>query len=268
MRATQRHFLAVFVVLMASAAPLHASETQRSVAGEEVTLFETGGWNNRPKLVGVRMRLQKGWHTYWRTPGDSGLAPNFDWSASKNVAAVEVLWPVPKRFDAEGDTTFGYEDEIVWPVWVRAIDPDEPIAVDLKMSYGVCKDICVPNEVHLSKTVSPVSYEITAPSLNDKLIRPFLDRVPKAPRPPVTVTAKLTGEELSVTLSSVSEAPALIPEGPRGVWFGKPETTQTSKGVMYKMPVEINKGRALKGSDIVLTFSGPKIAVEAKVKVE
>src|SRR5438270_13367762 len=47
-------------------------------------------------LGGIAIQLQPGWHTYWRTPGDSGVPPRFDFSKSENVEAVTVLWPASK----------------------------------------------------------------------------------------------------------------------------------------------------------------------------
>lgn len=266
---TMRCFLAALVALVASVAPLNAAETPRSIADEKVSLIVADTGRDAAAIIGLRMVLKPGWHTYWRTPGDSGLAPTFDWSASKNVKVLELLWPVPTRFDAEGDTTFGYADEVIWPVFVRAVDPEKPVVLELKMFYGVCKDICVSNEVHISQTFVPASPGRASFEGDDGTrVRYFLERVPHGAQAPVTVSAKLAGEELRITLSNASEVPALIPEGPRGIWFGKPEVSQSGKDVIYKMPVEIEKGFGLKGSNIVLTFSGPNTAIEERVRVE
>ncbi|MBO0715897.1 MAG: cytochrome C biogenesis protein, partial [Rhizobiales bacterium] len=48
--------------------------------------------------AGIEIRLDPGWHTYWRDPGDSGAPPTFDFSSSENVKSVNVLWPAPERF--------------------------------------------------------------------------------------------------------------------------------------------------------------------------
>ncbi|MGN6748120.1 MAG: protein-disulfide reductase DsbD domain-containing protein, partial [Xanthobacteraceae bacterium] len=48
--------------------------------------------------AGVEIKLDPGWQTYWRDPGDSGAPPSFDFSGSENVKAVNVLWPAPERF--------------------------------------------------------------------------------------------------------------------------------------------------------------------------
>src|SRR5262249_2918823 len=42
--------------------------------------------------AGVELRLMRGWHTYWRYPGDSGVPPQFSFAGSRNVKHVDVLW--------------------------------------------------------------------------------------------------------------------------------------------------------------------------------
>ncbi len=68
------------------------------------------------QIAGVQIRLDSGWKTYWRNPGDSGVAPHFDWSGSKNLKEAQVLYPVPHRFADAGGTAIGYKDEVVFPV--------------------------------------------------------------------------------------------------------------------------------------------------------
>lgn len=235
-------------------------DARAGAAGETVRLIAaTGGDAGTPMLAGVEMKLAPGWHTYWRKPGDSGLAPRFDWSASENAAAVEMRWPAPRRFDAPGDTTFGYEGEVVWPVLVRAADPARPVTLRLTMSYGVCRDICVPGEAHL--TLGRATAE------DGELIRRFLARVPVAAKADA-VSVRLTGEVLHVTLKGAREVPDLIVEGPRGVWFDKPLPERTAGAVVYAVPVEIDGGASLRGENVTLTFSGPATAIEASRKVE
>src|SRR3954462_7663272 len=64
-------------------------------------------------LGGIAIQLQPGWHTYWRTPGDSGVPPRFDFSRSDNIDAVTVLWPAPVAFDdGAGGQSFGYKQQV------------------------------------------------------------------------------------------------------------------------------------------------------------
>ena len=90
-------------------------------------------------LGGVAIQLQPGWKTYWRTPGDSGVPPRFDFSKSDNVEAVTVLWPAPKKFDdGAGGTALGYKQQVVLPLRIVAKNADKPVTLRASVSYAVC----------------------------------------------------------------------------------------------------------------------------------
>lgn len=255
------------VALACLAATAKAEAATPSISGESVTLLTAENPQQAGALLaGIRMEMKDGWHTYWRMPGDSGIPPTFDWSGSENVAAVELLWPAPERFDAKGDDTIGYTREIVWPVLVRAADPARPVSLKLAMSYGVCSNICVPGEANLALDLPGKSAPET-----DRLIRRYLARVPASPADAKSVSAKFTAGAkplLEVRLSNPHEVPALIVEGPSGVWFGRPTATRKGEVVAYSVPVELNPGKTLKGAEVTLTFAGPATAIEAKRKLD
>ena len=54
-----------------------------------------------PLRAGIEIKLQPGWKTYWRYPGDSGVPPRFDFSGSENLKAAKVLYPAPHLFTDE-----------------------------------------------------------------------------------------------------------------------------------------------------------------------
>ena len=64
----------------------------------------------------LEFRFGKGWHGYWRTPGDAGIAPAIDWSGSDNIAGGEVAWPAPHRLVIEGLQNSVYEKQVVLPI--------------------------------------------------------------------------------------------------------------------------------------------------------
>jgi DsbC/DsbD-like thiol-disulfide interchange protein len=104
-------------------------------------------------LAGVEIELDPGWKTYWRTPGD-GIAAEFDWTGSTNLAAARVLWPAPRHFrDAAGQYN-GYSDRVILPIAISPTRPDEPVSVDLRLDYAVCKDVCIPVSKQLSLRLS------------------------------------------------------------------------------------------------------------------
>ncbi len=106
--------------------------------------------NENPTMAAIAVRLKQGWHTYWHTPGDAGLAPQFTWNNAVNMAGADVLWPAPRRFDESGFATFGYADSIVFPLRLRAQNKNAPVRGDLKIDMMICKDICIPKTVTLS----------------------------------------------------------------------------------------------------------------------
>jgi suppressor for copper-sensitivity B len=100
--------------------------------------------------LGLEIRLQPGWKTYWRFPGDAGLAPQLDWSGSSNLASATLAWPAPTRFRQFGLETFGYEKEVILPVTVRRADLQQPLTARAAVDLLVCHDICVPAHFDLT----------------------------------------------------------------------------------------------------------------------
>src|SRR5580698_7560494 len=100
--------------------------------------------------AGVEIRLDAGWKTYWREPGDSGVPPTFDFAGSDNVKDVTVLWPAPERFpDGAGGTSIGYVGHVILPLRVVPRDSAKKSSLQLKLGYDVCGTMCVPVEASL-----------------------------------------------------------------------------------------------------------------------
>src|SRR4051794_15421744 len=77
-----------------------ASAWQRD--GHSAVRLLAGSRSGAVLLGGVAFQLQPGWKTYWRTPGDSGVPPRFDFSKSENIEAGTILWPGPTKFPGGG----------------------------------------------------------------------------------------------------------------------------------------------------------------------
>lgn len=99
---------------------------------------------DRTRLAGIEIRLDPHYKTYWRTPGDSGLPPEFDWSASTNVRSVAVSWPAPTRFEDSAGSSIGYKDRVLLPLTVVPQDPAKPVVLELRLDYAVCEQVCIP----------------------------------------------------------------------------------------------------------------------------
>src|SRR5258708_4657987 len=111
-------FRAIFLIVSAFPATALGAHSGWSPADDaQMRLLLTPG--NGGRIVGgVELVLDPGWYTYWRTPGEAGVPPLFDFSGSENVANVEVLYPAPMRKDADGTVSLIYQDEVVLPLTV------------------------------------------------------------------------------------------------------------------------------------------------------
>jgi DsbC/DsbD-like thiol-disulfide interchange protein len=99
-----------------------------------------------PMRAGIEIKMQPGWHTYWRYPGDSGVPPRFDFSGSENFASAKVRYPAPHLYSDETGNTLGYKDGVTFPLQVTPRQPGKPVKLHVKLAYAVCAKLCVPVE--------------------------------------------------------------------------------------------------------------------------
>src|SRR6201986_3803255 len=126
--------------------------------GHSAVRLLAGSRSGAVLLGGVAFQLQPGWKTYWRTPGDSGVPPRFDFSKSDNVEAVTVLWPAPKKFDdGAGGTALGYKQQVVLPLRILAKNAHKPVTLRASISYAVCDKICIPVEANAELAFASVA---------------------------------------------------------------------------------------------------------------
>jgi DsbC/DsbD-like thiol-disulfide interchange protein len=234
------------------------------------------GLSGDQMIAGVQIRLDPGWKTYWRMPGDSGVPPSFDWSGSKNLKSAEVLYPAPHRFTDASGTAIGYEDEVVFPVIVTPERAGEPVELKLSVDYGLCKTLCIPNQADLSIELPAHRVE----KGDDPLLTRFVDLVPKpaetgklpalggieakldSAKPELFIDANFadgaTGTDVFVEAPGEAFVPVPKPLGP--VQNGKQRFV-----VSFASPAE---AEAIKSKPLTLTFVSDEGAREASVTVE
>jgi thiol:disulfide interchange protein DsbD len=104
--------------------------------------------------LGVEIRMQEGWHTYWENGGDAGLPTTIEWSLPDGFRAGGIQWPVPHRYAEEGDVvTFGYGDRTLLLVDVEApadLEPGTRVEIAGRVDWLQCKDICIPGGADVS----------------------------------------------------------------------------------------------------------------------
>ncbi|MEX1109419.1 MAG: protein-disulfide reductase DsbD domain-containing protein, partial [Dongiaceae bacterium] len=162
--------------------------------------------------AGIEFRLEPGWKTYWRSPGDAGYPVRVDWQESQNLAATALAWPAPHRFTLFGLDTFGYADSVLLPVELTPATPGQPLTLRAAVSYLLCEEICIPFEAELALDL-PAGEATPAPEA--QLIDRFQSQVPVPGTAHGIIVETATvesGAAPSITLVARSELPFVAPD--------------------------------------------------------
>jgi thiol:disulfide interchange protein len=92
------------------------------------------------------LKMEPGWHTYWKNPGAAGMATKIEWQLPPGISPDETQWPLPKKLPPIEVTTYGYEDEAMLIVPLKIETNFSAGEIDLKanISWLECKDVCIP----------------------------------------------------------------------------------------------------------------------------
>jgi DsbC/DsbD-like thiol-disulfide interchange protein len=245
--------------------PLVARATTQD---EVVTAEVLQGWQTESggTMIGLRLVLTPGWKTYWRSPGDAGIPPVFDWTGSDNLAQAHIHWPRPAVFLTNGMTSIGYHDEVVLPIEIIPINPSQAVNLVLRVDLGVCKDICLPATLTLDGKVLGTGADSGA-------IKAAL-----ADRPGTAKSAGLQGIwcdiapiEDGLRVTAHLDMPALGPDetvvfeaGTPGVWVGAADSARTGGNLTSVTDMVGQSGApfALDRSGVTLTVISGGAAVE------
>jgi len=188
-----------------------------------------------------------------------------------------VLYPAPRRFADASGTAIGYEEEVVFPVIVTPMRPDQPVELKLNLGYGLCKTLCIPNEASLSIELPP---QMAAGHGDDLLLTRFVDLVPKPAEPDKLpalggVEAKLDGANSKLIIYAHFPDGAtgtdLFIEAPGGAFIPVPNALGPLEGVQQRFVVSFASSAevaALKGKPLTLTLISDEGAREASWTLE
>lgn len=132
-------FILLNLILLSAHAQSHGSNKLASLHAFQAENNTDGSfWG------GLEIALTAHVKTYWRTAGEAGLPPRFDWSASDNLADLTLVWPRPIRFEDGGSQSIGYDKTVLLPFLIKPINPQKPVTLDLTLDYAVCEKLCLP----------------------------------------------------------------------------------------------------------------------------
>jgi DsbC/DsbD-like thiol-disulfide interchange protein len=249
-----------------------ASPWQRD--GHSAVRLLAGSRSGAVLLGGIAVQLQPGWKTYWRTPGDSGVPPRFDYSKSENIEAVTVLWPAPAKFDdGAGGHSMGYHDQVVLPLRIVAKNADKPVILRVGINYAVCEKICIPVEANTELGFTSVA------STEDSALFAALDTVPKPasigdPNPLTIRDVKRDGKSsilVDVVTPDTREINLFV-EGPTPDWaLPVPLLLEHSPPGVKRFSFELDglpPGADPEGAALKLTLVGGDRAYEFNINLE
>jgi DsbC/DsbD-like thiol-disulfide interchange protein len=271
-----RAVLGVAATVFASSLALQAHAQDASPwqqDGHSATRLLAGSRSGAVLLGGIAFQLQPGWKTYWRTPGDSGVPPRFDFSKSDNVEAVTVLWPAPVKFDdGAGGHSMGYHNQIVLPLRIVAKNADKPVTLRAGINYAVCDKLCIPVEANVELAFTSVA------STEDSALSTALDTVPKPasvgdPNPLTIRDVKRSGKS-TVWVDVVapdSKDVSLFVEGPTPDWaLPVPVLLEHSPPGVKRFAFELDglpPGANPEGAALKLTLAGGDRSYEFNINL-
>ena len=249
-----------------------ASPWQRD--GHSAVRLLAGSRSGAVLMGGIAFQLQPGWKTYWRTPGDSGVPPRFDFSKSENVEAVTVLWPAPMKFDdGAGGHSLGYQKQVVLPLRIVARNGDKPVTLRADINYAVCEKLCIPVEANAELSFTSVA------STEDSALFAALDTVPKPanvgdPNPFTILDVKRDGKSkvLVDVAAPDSKEVSLFVEGPTPDWaLPVPTLLEHSPPGVKRFVFELDglpPGTSPEGAALKLTLVGGDRSYEFNVALD
>ncbi len=133
--------------------------------------------------VDLHLDIAPGWHTYWRNPGDSGLATEIAWELPAGFSAGEIAWPAPERFVVGTIGNYGYHGsaDLLVPIAAPAdLKPGGTAHLTANASWLVCSDICIPGEAKLALDLPVSASPLAGDPSAAALFAAVRDRLPQA----------------------------------------------------------------------------------------
>lgn len=262
-------YLPLIVALMFLPLDARAGDADYTTARLKPSVMGTGDLSEID--MGLDIVLKDQWYTYWRMPGDNGVAPTIDWAASKNVKEIAFSWPAPKRFTLADMHSFGYAGHVLFPMKVVPLTPGNDITVNIKLDIMVCHDICIPQTITMERIVSKGP---ATPSEYADEIKQAIHNLPQEDLEGIQIDGAVLGKDsVVVTLKAQDKLSGdvdMIIEAPGGILSKPPEIIPPAEeGDSYIFKIRGPEGADLTdilfGKDVTVLFLQDGQALEKKV---
>jgi thiol:disulfide interchange protein DsbD len=239
---------AAFVAAMtvAPAPATLAAQVKTDHVEAELVAAQTAVVPGEALTAALRLSMQKGWHTYWQNPGDSGLPTTLDWKLPAGITAGAIEWPVPRALPAGPLVNYGYDGEVLLLVALTAQPTLTGASAVLRAraDWLVCKEVCIPEGADLELALPVEKTAMPDPRWG----APITAARAALPRALDGWTASAEGKGTTIEMKLVPPAGAKDPGGLQFFSFAEsriePSVPQTTKrdGAAYvlTLPVSYN----------------------------
>ncbi|MER9652366.1 hypothetical protein NKJ26_02470 [Mesorhizobium sp. M0152] len=205
--------------------------------GGKVRLVTSGKPDDAGRIQGVLdIALKPGWKTYWRDPGDAGVPPQLDISASTNIADARLSFPAPRRHDDGYGKWAGYDYPVSLPVVFTLSATKDPAVIDADIFLGICETICIPVQTRLS--VDPGS---DPDNVDDAaLVKASFAALPAPARSDFGINVLPGDHETLVVEASFPGDPAaadFFVAAERDYMFGAPSRSEKDGKLIFTVPI-------------------------------
>lgn len=207
------------------------------------------------------VKLEDGWKTYWRSPGEGGVAPAIAWK--ENMPAVDWFWPTPSRFDVAGMTTQGYHHRVTFPMAVRGPSPAMLSGV---LTLSTCSNVCLLTDYPF--TLKPSAHD---PAFAHDYAQ-AMGQIPLSRGLTQTLSVGARPGELVVEATRAGgwSSPALFLDAVDNADFGKPQLRVEGEKLLATVPVSDGWGEGapdLRGQTVTLVLANDGVAQESTLAI-
>ncbi|HHQ6601744.1 TPA: protein-disulfide reductase DsbD family protein [Serratia fonticola] len=218
--------------------------------------------NGDETRVLLAVELEKGWKTYWRSPGEGGIAPAITWQGKPPPATW--FWPTPQRFDVAGISTQGYQQRVTLPIVFKGAVPQQ---LEGRLTLSTCSNVCI-------LTDYPFKLDLTTPA-DPKFNHDFaqaMGQVPIASGLVDSLRAGYRNGELQISAERTAgwQQPELFFDTVAETDLGKPTVSSDGESLQARVPVSDGWGDVapdLRGKQLRLVISDGGIAQEATLTI-
>ncbi|MFZ0821729.1 MAG: protein-disulfide reductase DsbD domain-containing protein [Candidatus Acidiferrales bacterium] len=146
-------FIAATLFIGTLAAPARGASIQHGT----LELVAENAWISPGQsfTIGLRFKMDPGWHIYWKNPGDSGEPPHVTWQLPPGITAGEIEWPAPHTMLASTIMNYVYDGEVLLIVPMQAAQglsvAQSGAKLDASVRVLICSEkMCVPSKAQIS----------------------------------------------------------------------------------------------------------------------